>query len=433
MIPGGSRALLNRGQYMDEFTKQLYEKFPGRLMTDYVWWILQEAEKSGIKVLYFLARDGWLLREIALVICERYNLDIECRYLYCSRISLRTPSYWLIGEEAFDLLLCGGYQLRLDSILQRARLNEAERQDVYKSCGWTIEDERRLLSWAEFDDAAKTLRSDPTYRRYVIEKSKAAYPAALGYLRQEGLVDQGHIAIVDSGWTGSMQRSLRQLLESAGWRGKLTGFYFGMFKAPKEAADGDYRTWYFSWNRGTRAKACFNNNLFECLLEAPHGMTVEYRQEGKAFVPVLLDAPADGKAARICEYKDCVLAFTAREVQKSDFRRTIDWRITDALIRRYMCRPTKREVELLGAEVFCDDITELYQSPLADKTNIEQLKQYTIAGRLKVRFFSKTGDSADAGMYWPYGTAAFVSGIKRGWYRGNIFLWQYAKYKVNHF
>ena len=77
---------------MDAFTKQLYETFPGRLMTDYVWWILQEAEKAGIKTLYFLARDGWLLREIALAICEHYSLDIKCKYLYFSRISLRTPS-----------------------------------------------------------------------------------------------------------------------------------------------------------------------------------------------------------------------------------------------------------------------------------------------------------------------------------------------------
>ena len=81
---------------MDAFTKKLYETFPGRLMTDYVWWVLQEAEKAGIKTLYFLARDGWLLREIGLVICEHYSLDIECKYLYCSRISLRTPSYLLL-------------------------------------------------------------------------------------------------------------------------------------------------------------------------------------------------------------------------------------------------------------------------------------------------------------------------------------------------
>ena len=417
---------------MDAFTKKLYETFPGRLMTDYVWWVLQEAEKAGIKTLYFLARDGWLLREIGLVICEHYRLDIECKYLYCSRVSLRTPSYWLIGEEAFDLLLCGGYQLRLDSILQRAHLNEAQRQEVYKSCGWTIENEQRLLSWAEFDEITQTLRKNEVYRQYVIEKSRSAYPATIGYLRQEGLFNEQTIAIVDSGWTGSMQRSLRQLMESAGWKGNLVGYYFGMYKKPADPADGLYNTWYFSGEKGCRQKAIFNNNLFECLLSAPHGMTGSYRKEGDGFAPVLMRGPGESRAAEIYLYRDCILDYTAKKCGQYVFQHKINRKETDQTIRRFMFHPTEEEVNILGQYVFCDDITEAYENPLADASLLNQLKNYTVLGRLKVRFLSKPNGSADAGLYWPCGTAAFLKGAKRSWYRINIFIWQYIKYLAEH-
>ncbi len=417
---------------MNEFEKTLYEKFAGQIMTDYIWWVLQNAERDQVKTLYFLARDGWLLREIAKTICDCYNLKIECKYLYCSRLSLRTPTYWMIGEEAFDLLSCGGYQLRLDSLLQRAGLNKEERQNVYNSCGWTVENEQRLLTWAEFGEISQTLRKNEVYRQYVIEKSKAAYPSAIGYLRQEGLFDERTIAIVDSGWTGSMQRSLRQLLESAGWKGNLVGYYFGMYKKPDDPADGIYNTWYFSGEKNCRQKAIFNNNLFECLLSAPHGMTGSYRKEADRFVPLLMQGPDESRIAQIYAYRDCVLNYTAEKCRQHDFHRKISRKETDRTIRRYMLHPTEEEVYILGRYVFCDDITEAYENPLADASLLDQLKNYTVLGRLKVRFLSKRDETADAGLYWPYGTAAFLKEPKRAWYRANILLWQYTKYRLNH-
>ena len=86
--------------------EELCRRFSGPLLLDYVWWVLREAEKRKLRTLYFLARDGYLLYRIAQVFVSRYSLPLECRYFYCSRTSLRMPSYWFIGEEAFDLLLC---------------------------------------------------------------------------------------------------------------------------------------------------------------------------------------------------------------------------------------------------------------------------------------------------------------------------------------
>ena len=45
------------------------------------------------------------------------------------------PSYHLIGTEADELILLGGYRVTLCSLLQRIELTATERAEVYAECG----------------------------------------------------------------------------------------------------------------------------------------------------------------------------------------------------------------------------------------------------------------------------------------------------------
>ena len=74
-------------------------------------------------------------------------------------------------------------------------------------------------------------------------------------------------------WTGSIQRSLRQLLRSAGGNGGISGFYFGLYQEPKDPADGDYMAWYFSRRSPVHDRILFNNNVLDSMCAAPHPMT----------------------------------------------------------------------------------------------------------------------------------------------------------------
>lgn len=184
------------GDYPSE---TLCREFAGPILFHYVWWILYQAEKLNIRTLYFLARDGYLLREIALQFCEKFQLPIDCRYLYVSRASLRMPAYHLIENEAWELLTYNGYYVTPRSLLQRAALTQEQRSAVYESCGMVVPDETCLLNHAEVDVWRTALKNSPAYHKSVLEKSKAAYPAAIGYLRQEGLFCQENVFLVDSG------------------------------------------------------------------------------------------------------------------------------------------------------------------------------------------------------------------------------------------
>lgn len=401
------------------------------VLYNYVWWILREASERKLRTLYFLARDGYVLREIAELFCQVYDLPIECRYLYCSRASLRTPSYHLIGEEAAELLTLGGYYVSLRSLLDRLHLTQEERQCIYQEIDLPSIDEDRALAKGELNTIRRLLKNSTSYHRYIQERSKDAYPNTIGYLKQEGLFDHSTIAIVDSGWTGSMQRSLGQLVRSEGYTGKIVGFYFGMYAHPKSSSDGTYLTWYFSKDKNLFHKIPFCNNLFECMLSAPHGMTTSYQFKDGRYEPVMKDTYQEWQRRMIQQQIQEILSYTKVALASSNFvdfdpKRAL--RTTYQLVKKYMGHPSKEDVERYGSFMFCDDTTEGYQMKLASAEQTAYLKNYIIVDRLIKRISNAPPRAKGADLFWPLGTVAYLPSWKRPFYRWNIYIWEFMKY-----
>lgn len=398
------------------------------VLTDYVYWVMREAEKRSISQLYFLARDGYILREIAEKICTEKHIHIACRYLYCSRASLRMPSYHIIGEEAYDLLFAGGYYVKLQTIFERAEIPQNLWVLILQEAGFaTTIDVEQQLSSTDLRMFREKFRESETFCSCVMENSKKAYQDAMGYFEQEGLLRQTQIAIVDSGWTGSMQRSLRKLLQSKGFKGKMVGFYFGMYAQPKEPADGEYLTWYFSANSEKNNKILFCNNLFECFLSAPHGMTLRYRSENGVYMPVLNEPPENKQLQMIFDLNSGILNGSYHRVA---YGMTIDRTESQRIFRKLMGRPSRKIVEICGNFLFCDDTTENYYFALASETQRALLKNYQIPKRILRKIQGQQAPSM-AELYWPYGVIVFESSrIKRIWYWCNVWIWQWLKYTL---
>ena len=409
---------------------KLASEFSGPILFSYVWWVLKEAQRLGIHRLYFLARDGYTLKRIAERICEQFQLDISLEYLYCSRMSLRFPTYFFIGEEAYDLLFSRGMHLTLQSVLKRANLSREERVRVYADCGMQDIDETRVLNLKEFHTYSARIRNSCFFRYLVCKKSREAYDATIGYLKQCGLFEESQVAIVDSGWAGSIQRSLRQLMEFTGYTGTITGFYFGIYRAPRIPIDGEHRSWYFDSGSSPLRKAQFSNNLFECLLAAPHGMTIGYEQTPEGYVPRMGKGEQTKEWALAAEQSDAIDAFAreyCRKISYNDFSAKTHLRQTEKLIHRYMMCPTESEAAYYGQFLFCDDITEAYQSPLAAREQKNQLKEYLLVWSLWKRLFPAFFSAKHTELFWPYGTTAFLPGWKAQWWRNNICFNEFVK------
>ncbi|MFR2562545.1 MAG: hypothetical protein ACLS8R_07550 [Anaeromassilibacillus sp.] len=235
---------------------------------EFTLWLLYHTLKSGKQRLYFLARDGYLMSRAALLFCETLQLPLVCRYLSCSRYSLRIPFFHLDQGAALDAICRGGIHVTLDQILARAGLTEQERRLVAGelSLPWKAGD---VIPYAKLQEVRRRLQQCERFLDAMNCHSRDAMPGLAGYLQQEGLLEEVPDAIVDSGWVGSMQMALNEVLASMGRTKPLEGYYWGLYALPPGADRGAYHCYDFAPDHGLTPKIFFNNCLFEAIFTAP--------------------------------------------------------------------------------------------------------------------------------------------------------------------
>ena len=400
------------------------------LLCAYVSWVVREAEKTGKKRLYFLARDGYYMKKVAEIFCKEWKLPIECRYLYGSRYIWRGAVYHQNTEEALDYITLGGLEVNFNKVMQRAGLKE-EVQTIANRLGYDKESKQRF-SAEERKILRKKLSECELFLQLLNKYSKEKYEKTVEYLVQEGLTDNIHYALVDSGWTGSLQKSLTKILKNMGYEKVLEGYYFGMYHRPIQKEVGLYHTYYFSPEKNIKRKVFFNNNVFECVYSAPHGMTIGYEQKemGK-WLPVLEQKENPNKE-RLEKVEPLLLAY-AKEYANSykknwKCEQKIEKECLEKVVYLFMSRPTKEEVEEYGTYVFCDDVIGEEKQVLAPNLSKQQLKQGFLLAKLKKRWWKSK--RMEKGSAWLEGSVCLVMGERGFWH---CVLCEYIRFLVETF
>lgn len=359
--------------------------FTGPILYSYVSWILEEAKKKSISRLYFLARDGDILYNIALLQCKKYNIDIECRYLYCSRYALRVPEYHLNIEKAFDKLFLNGIDITLNKIMERANFTNEQKEHILVELGIDFPKLNLILSRIEINEYKKQLYKSMNFIRFIIENSKKQYDITIEYLKQEGLFDRSFYAIVDSGWTGSMQESLYHLLKSENKEIQSPyGFYFGMYNLPKEMESERYITYYFNKKTGILRKIFFNNNIFECMCASKDGMTIGFQKENEIKAIFSSEENINNHRWELETQWTTIMEFSNNMVQNDgmdlSFNNTM--KMIYKLNKKFMFHPSIEEVESYGMFIFSDDITENHVQYLIEAKSRRELLEELIIVRI---------------------------------------------------
>lgn len=371
-----SERLFNSIEDTNEIRKidTLYVMAPTMCM--YVLWVLNEAMKSNKNRLYFLARDGYSMYEIAKIFCEQLQLPIECRYLYCSRYAWRHAEYHLLGEGCLEYICLGGIDVTLAKIMHRAGLSDEEGRQVAVLLQ-KEEEYQEVLSYQQVKALKPVLAGCALFMERTLQGSRETYPLVCAYLKQEGLLEEGW-AVVDSGWTGSMQKCLGNILKSMGYNKQIEGYYFGMYEYPQGVDRERYHTWYFCPDNGLRRKVYFSNSLFECIFSSPEGMTVGYKLCKAGYVPILEhreNANLD-KIRRSTEYLQQYASLLAAEYGTDILnRKKHDVEEAYALLHLFMGKPTIEEAWEYGNYVFCDDVIGEAKQKIAAPLNIQEIKE----------------------------------------------------------
>lgn len=393
------------------------------IMLRFVLWVLQEAALTGKKRLYFLARDGYSMYRIAKVICERTGLPIECRYLYCSRYAWRNAEYALLKEKSLFFICLGGIDVTFEKVMCRAGLSVTEAQEIAGLLGFS-EKYRERLSHGEVRSLIPMLGACKPFMDLLVSHAEEKYPLVCGYLEQEGLTEDIPYAVVDSGWMGSMQKTLKHILTGMGFEGKVEGYYFGMYEYPAGTEHNDYHSWYFKPEEEIRRKVYFSNSLFECIFSSPEGMTLGYENRDERFYPVLehrysLNREKVEKTTALLERYARIFVL---EFQDRIWDKTADFQETAAkLLYYFMGRPTESEALEFGGYVFCDDVVGEERQTVAAPLSYEEVRENHLVYK-SVNMLLKKGKPIRESA-WLEGSTVLLP------HAGKSDLWQCALYK----
>lgn len=364
------------------------------VLTEFISWVLYEAAVAGKKRLYFLSRDGYQMYLTALRLTRLHKINIECRYLYVSRFSMRLPQYHLDPDRGIDRICTGGIDVTVNRILQRAALTVEEAAEIVEAAGWQNR-EHDILNYREIQKLKEVLRCRTNICKYLEAHSLEEYENAMGYLEQEGLLSDVPFAIVDSGWVGTLQESIQTLIRSKCPELKIEGYYFGLYELPQGVDLKSYHAWYFSPGKGLRRKAGFSNSLFETICSAEEGMTLCYRKSREKFLP-MQDEKGNPNSVQLRKNLKVLRGFLEQlqtplgtvvgssETAAGTSGILQGARLAEKLFHLFMACPANTEVLAYGDSLFSDDMLDGNRKKAAAELNWQEIRNQRIFGRLLI-------------------------------------------------
>lgn len=372
------------------------------VLISYVLYILKDGKSRGIERLYFLSRDGYIMYKIAKVLCSCYHINIECKYVYVSRFALRAPLYLFDKVEALEHFCESGAKISAKIVLKRAGINEAAQEELLKRLD--VKNIDIPLTDEQLQELKGKLVRDSLFEEQALIYAKEKYDIICEYFMQEGFFEEKQYAIVDVGWSGSMQRHIKQILKHAGSNVNMHGYYFAMFeKGSKEY--GQYHCFYFSKELNSLRRVLFNNNLFECLCSANHGMTIGYnKNEHGLIMPIFKNyEPRWNVKLQLDTVERFVNEFVKVSVWESIQINQL-FKIVRKLLTSFMTFPSLDEATTYGKIPFCDDPTESYTCNLATRLTRDELWRYNIIYKTYKRIYVRAEKKKFNESFWINGT-----------------------------
>lgn len=256
------------------FAYQVGCGFSAELLMPYVAWVLKESQRRKIRKLFFIARDGYILKKIADILIEGYALPVKTAYLYGSRKAWRLPS---VRPGSFDIaeFFRLNYQAEICTYAQIGETLELTPEELKGLIPFARENGGELSGGLVREILHILVEEQEEVATILYEKQKGKREAAIGYLRQEigGGEDFAFVDLIGSGYT---QRCLAGLLEP--FYGKPVKTFFYRLDCC-ESGDRNENQAFFP----NRMKM---GNVIEVLCGAPHGQTNGYERKEGEWIPV---------------------------------------------------------------------------------------------------------------------------------------------------
>lgn len=247
----------------------------------YVRFILEKAEKQGIKRLYFLSRDSYILQKIAEQMQDEFPM-IELRYLFVSRKALLLP--YLQNPSAEKFLAVQDKQTLVGKYVEGLLDSLGTSNTEFKEKLATKFEYRRITSkQQEKDFLYKIFGEKSDFKQHLKEKAGRKRKLLNAYFSQEGVFDDVKSAMVDVGWLGTTRLMINSILkeEEEGHR-EIPFFYYGVRGDVLDESHGKY----YSYNNARELSTELTTLIENYFSASPYPSTIGYEKTKKGIVPI---------------------------------------------------------------------------------------------------------------------------------------------------
>ncbi len=254
----------------------------GPMLLGFCRWMYAKWETDGIERVFFLSREGKLFQDAFQILYP--HCQIKQSYLYGSRQALAVP---LLADAAdFDEMLetfkLFSHVPMVDIIPTICAFDKKKFCEELKK-NTNLNDKTRIDAVSE-EEKEVLYSTIMKFGNEYFEKQRENIHA---YLRNNNF--SGNLAVVDIGWSGTMQRALQKY--TAHGETKLHGYYLGVrnIRAEEHYADLSRAGYLFdhTHNRDFDMMARFTAAVLEILCSNMEGSVLRYDAVGERVIPVL--------------------------------------------------------------------------------------------------------------------------------------------------
>ncbi len=203
----------------------------GPILFPYVFWVIREAREQNMKNLYFVARDGYILKKIADIIIAENNYEIETHYIYGSRKAWRIASQES-DELEIKTLLDWSHPNHLLSIKDLAEVFHMKEEEL---CCFLPDEYEKLkeLTPSTLQAIKNHLSVNKDFKEYLSKNGIEKKKNLKRYLMENIDFSEKNVAFVELAGSGYTQICLSKLI-SEFYNHPITTFYFKMDRVYKD-------------------------------------------------------------------------------------------------------------------------------------------------------------------------------------------------------
>ena len=246
----------------------------------YVHFVLETARECGIKTLYFLSRDSYILQRIAEQLPHE---GIELRYLFVSRKSLLLPYLHNATAEKF-LAVQDKRTIRGKAVKELATSLGISIEELKEKFGIEFNFDKIATKEQEQTFLSSIFGVESNYLPALNERAKEKRTLLNGYFTQEKVFCNDAAAMVDVGWLGTTRLMINSILKEEGCP-ETTFFYYGVRGDVMHSRYGKYHTYYSPEQLSTEGTTVIENYFSA----SPYPTTIGYRKVGGTIEPVFPD------------------------------------------------------------------------------------------------------------------------------------------------